>query len=158
MIPFSLIVRACLIMALLLFELSMLYCLPHSVTCKTNLEHHTLAEHYQSSHEAMIDFQFSSALTETLFRLIPFWLVFLILDLYCLRKAPVEHLGFFAYWMISVALSVLLSWGLWFFFDGWGPPNSGWLLLAIFGVMAIPAFISERRIFRERPPASDDGE
>jgi hypothetical protein len=156
--PFSRVARAAVIGSLILFSFGIFVLIPRSVRCKTWDDYHTIARHFHDSHAALLDFQLVSALTQTLQHLIPYSVAFVVLDLYILRKRPVEHVGCFAYWVISLLLYLLLISGIWFFLGGWGPPHGDRFFLVFMGVMAIPAMFSEWRIFRQRPPASDDGE
>ena len=151
----SLKYRACLIILMFLTGLVTFFAISKPVRSRDQSDPHSIVVHFREPSSPVVVFDLGLALANTLFILFPVALVFLLIDLYGLRKAPVEQIGCFAYCLVAILLNVIVSMGLWFMFGGWGPPVFAPAIIAILVVMVIPATISEWRIFRA-PPESEE--
>ncbi len=117
-------------------------------------EPHSIFAQVVGGHSTVIDFNLGNALAIALLVVFPFSFLFLMLDLYGLRKMPLQDIGFFAFCLIAIALNVIVSIVIWFSFGGWGPPAVGPVIAVILAALLIPAIISEWRILMS-PTDSD---
>ncbi len=111
-------------------------------------ERHSIVHHLLYVHSNVVDFDLGVALANTLVVIFPVTFIFLMFDLYGLRKSPVQHLGFFAFCLIAVVLNAIVSIAIWLLFGGWGPPAIGPIIAIILVGTLVPATISEWRIFK----------
>ncbi|HMO13344.1 MAG TPA: hypothetical protein PKD64_06320 [Pirellulaceae bacterium] len=147
-------IRLALIATLLAFGLFAFLVLAKPVQSAGENELHSIFDQFLGKHSAVVNFDLGIALANTLIAIFPVAFLFLMVDLYGLRKAPVQNLGFFAFCLIAVVLNVIVSIVIWFSFGGWGPPAVGPIIAVILVAMLIPAIISEWRIFAS-PTESD---
>ena len=110
-------------------------------------DRHSILSQLLGRHSAIVDFDLGIALSSTLLMIFPLSFAFLMFDLYGLRKAPVQHLGIFAYCLIAVVVNILASLGIWLICGGWGPPAVGSIMAIILVASLIHGTISEWKIF-----------
>jgi len=147
--------RLCLIILTILIGLGAFFAFAEPVLCSNVNDRHSIVAHVIGRHSTLVDFDLGLAVANALFILSPVTFTFLIVDLYGLRKAPVQHIGCFAFCSIAIAMNVIVSLGLWIAFGGWAPPAIAPVIIAILVATLIPATISEWRIFQSSPESDE---